>query len=171
MQYAIGFLFIIVALRPDLFSYLSYKSIYSAVSEFFPDKEPNYKQVQGDTEWAKMPDEQQVSKSSISQNYRYTDKQIGNAKDRVLREKKAQQWLTQEEIDQILTPEPEKETVTKPKIPTRTVYEIELFSGGVILTDNAVVTPEKVTYRSPKGLTVSINKYEIRSMKKLKVRR
>lgn len=48
-------------------------------------------------------------------------------------------------------------------------YEIELFSGGRISTDNVTITNKEVTYISDKGLVVSLNREEVKTMKKIKV--
>ncbi len=49
------------------------------------------------------------------------------------------------------------------------LYEIELFSGGRISTDNVIITNKEVTYRSDKGLIVSLNREEVKTMKKTKL--
>jgi hypothetical protein len=49
------------------------------------------------------------------------------------------------------------------------LYEIELFSGGRISTDNVTITSKEVTYRSDKGLIVSLNREEVKTMKKIKL--
>ncbi|MDJ0623281.1 MAG: nuclease-related domain-containing protein [Desulfocapsaceae bacterium] len=49
------------------------------------------------------------------------------------------------------------------------IYQIELFSGGMITTDNATIKSDKITYTDKKGFIVSINKEEIRTLKKVKV--
>lgn len=48
------------------------------------------------------------------------------------------------------------------------VFEIELLSGGLITTDNATLEDDTVTFTDKKGFVVSINKDEIRTMKKVK---
>ncbi len=46
------------------------------------------------------------------------------------------------------------------------LYEIELFSGGWIYTDNLTITDEEITYISGKGLIVSLNRDEVKTMRK-----
>jgi len=48
-------------------------------------------------------------------------------------------------------------------------YEIEFFSGGRISTDNVTITNKEVTYITDKGLIVSLNREEIKTMKKIKL--
>lgn len=47
-------------------------------------------------------------------------------------------------------------------------YEIELFSGGKIYTDNAEIIENNIRYKSKNGMIISINKEEIKRMKKVK---
>ena len=49
------------------------------------------------------------------------------------------------------------------------LYEIELFSGGRISTDNVIITQKEITFKSDKGLIVSLNREEVKSMKKIKL--
>jgi hypothetical protein len=44
-------------------------------------------------------------------------------------------------------------------------YKIELFSGGTIYTDNADIKEDVITYKSNRGLVISIDRDEIKSMK------
>ena len=48
-----------------------------------------------------------------------------------------------------------------------TSYEIHLFSGGKIYTDNAKITDTKVIYKNKRGVVVSIDIDEIETMKKI----
>lgn len=49
------------------------------------------------------------------------------------------------------------------------LYEIELVTGGWVYTDNAEVTDEKITYTSANGIVVSVNRDEVKTMKRVKV--
>lgn len=46
-------------------------------------------------------------------------------------------------------------------------YEIKLYSGGVIYTDNAKIVGNTITYVDGNGVTVSIRKDEVQSLKKI----
>jgi len=48
-------------------------------------------------------------------------------------------------------------------------YDIELFSGGFITTDNLTLTNNEVTFKSSKGLVVTLNREDVKSMKKIKL--
>jgi len=48
-------------------------------------------------------------------------------------------------------------------------YEIEFFSGGRISTNNVTITNKEVTYISDKGLVISLNREEVKTMKKIKL--
>ncbi len=49
------------------------------------------------------------------------------------------------------------------------LYEIELFSGGRISTDNVTITNKEITYKSDKGLIVSLNREEVKAIKRIKL--
>lgn len=48
-------------------------------------------------------------------------------------------------------------------------YEIELYSGGKIYIDNADIGKDAIRYRSDRGLLISLNRKEIKTMKRVKV--
>jgi restriction system protein len=48
-------------------------------------------------------------------------------------------------------------------------YDIELFSGGFITTDNLTLTNNEVTFKNSKGLVVTLNREDVKSMKKIKL--
>ena len=48
-------------------------------------------------------------------------------------------------------------------------YEIMLFSGGKIYTDNAEIGENYVKYESRRGLIISLNRDEIKSMKRVRL--
>ncbi len=85
----------------------------------------------------------------------FTDEQVQRAMAEVLNEKKNEQL-------KITTPGNEEEK-------RNYLYEIELFNGGWVYTDNAEVTDEKITYTSATGIVVSVNRDEVKTMKKIKV--
>jgi restriction system protein len=99
-----------------------------------------------------------ISKPSIStdtKDMRFTDGQVKNAKEEVIREKRNQQFQKIETVD---NGKNEKYN-----------YEIELFSGGMIRSDNIEITNEKITYKSENGLVVSLNKDEVKTINKTRV--
>jgi hypothetical protein len=64
---------------------------------------------------------------------------------------------------QISMPNKQKEQKGKKQ---KFLYEIDLFSGGRISTDNVIITKKEITFKSDKGLIVSLNREEVKSMKK-----
>ena len=68
-------------------------------------------------------------------------------------------------LEDILRPDGQKPA------PPRYRYEIELHSGGWIYTDNIVMEDDRVTYTSKRGLEVSINRNEIRTLKRVREKR
>jgi restriction system protein len=85
----------------------------------------------------------------------FTDDQVKRAMEAVLSEKKSEQL-------KIIKADQKGEE-------QKYLYEIELFSGGRISTDNVTITSKEVTYRSDKGLIVSLNREEVKTMKKIKL--
>lgn len=86
---------------------------------------------------------------------RFTDDQIAKAMEKVLSEKRIEQ---QKSIEDGLQEQEQKY-----------IYEVELFSGGRISTDNLTVTKKEVTFKSEKGLVVTLNREEIKTIKKIKL--
>jgi len=82
-------------------------------------------------------------------------KRLGQAVENIL------PWLNQEN---------EAGEDRKPAAP-RYRYEIALHSGGWIHTDNIVVEDERITYTTKGGLEVSIDRDEIRTLKRVKQKR
>jgi hypothetical protein len=85
----------------------------------------------------------------------FTEEQIRQAMADVLQQKRRQQ---EEKIGG------EEEAVE----PVSYRYEIELYTGGWIYTDNAAVSDEMVTYTGARGLVVSLNRDEVKSLKKVR---
>ncbi len=86
---------------------------------------------------------------------RFTDDQITRAMEEVLSEKKIEQ------LKSIKAGQKGEEQ--------KYFYEIDLFSGGRISTDNVIITNKEITYRSDKGLVVSLSREEVKTMKKVKL--
>jgi restriction system protein len=49
------------------------------------------------------------------------------------------------------------------------LYEIEFVSGGRVYTDNVKTTDKEIIYQTAQGLVVSLNKHEVKTMKKTRV--
>lgn len=94
-------------------------------------------------------------KQAEQKDGRFTDDQIATAMKKVLSEKK--------------TEKPKDDNASKKVVEQKYLYEIELFSGGLISTDNVIITNKTITYKSNKGLVVSLNREEIKTMKKIKL--
>ena len=96
-----------------------------------------------------------ASKQKGPKDFTFTGDQIKKAAEEVLSEKK------KEKLENIKAGRKGEEQKYR--------YEIELFSGGWIYADNATITDKEVTYKSNKGLIVSLNRDEVKNMKKVKV--
>jgi restriction system protein len=112
------------------------------------------------TNWPAQRDAEQPGSGTSSQKPRekeliFTEEQIRQAMADVLQQKRRQQ---EEEIGG-------EEAAVEP---VRYRYEIELHTGGWIYTDNAVVSDEMVTYTGARGLVVSLNRDEVKSLKKVR---
>jgi restriction system protein len=85
----------------------------------------------------------------------FTDNQVKKAREEVLREKTSQQF--------------KKIESGKEGEEIKYLYEIELFNGGRVHTDNVEITDKEITFKNNKGLVVSLNKDEVKTIKKTKV--
>ncbi len=94
-------------------------------------------------------------KQTEQKDVRFTDDQVTRAMEEVLSEKKSEQ------LKNIKAGQKGEEQ--------KYLYEIELFSGGRISTDNIIIRNKEITYRSDKGLVVSLNREEVKTMKKIKL--
>ena len=94
-------------------------------------------------------------KHTEQKDVRFTDDQIARAMKEVLNEKKSEQ------LKNIKAGQKGEEQ--------KYLYEIELFSGGRISTDNVIITSKEITYRSDKGLVASLSRTEVKTMKKIKL--
>jgi restriction system protein len=88
-----------------------------------------------------------------SKDLKFTGEQVKKATVEVLHQKE------QEQFKRIETDKKEKEK--------KFYYELELVSGGSIFTDNVTITKDKITYRNTRGLVVSLNKKEVKTLKKI----
>jgi hypothetical protein len=85
----------------------------------------------------------------------FTGDQVQKAAEEILREKSREQFINIE-----MTKEGEEKNY---------LYEIELVSGGRVYADNVKITDNKINYRTNKGLAISLNKDEVKSIKKTRV--
>jgi restriction system protein len=86
----------------------------------------------------------------------FTEDQIAKAIKEVLSAKKNEQSINTEGGGQKVQEE-------------KYYYDIELYSGGLITTDNLTVTNNELTFESSKGLVVTLNREDVKSMKKIKL--
>jgi restriction system protein len=85
----------------------------------------------------------------------FTEDQIQKATEEILREKSREQFINIE--------------MSKESEETKYFYEIEFVSGGRVYADNVKITDNKINYRTKKGLAISLNKDEVKSIKKTRV--
>jgi restriction system protein len=90
-------------------------------------------------------------------NLTFTNDQIKKAKEETLREKTSEQF--------------KKIETGKEGEGGKYLYEIELLTGGRIHVDNAEITDKEITFKNNKGLVVTLNKDEVKTIKKIKVDR
>lgn len=92
------------------------------------------------------------NKQTEQKESRFTDNQVTRALKEVLRGMKSEHL---EDIN------PRQRGEAK-----KNIYEIELFSGGWIFAENVTITDKEVTFISDKGLIVSLNRDDVKSMRK-----
>ena len=86
-------------------------------------------------------------------DYNFSDDQVKRAMEEVIRQK----------IEQ---PSSINDTATD-QSEARFQFEIELHTGAIIYTDNAEIGDETVSYSSKNGLTISLNRDEIKTLKRV----
>lgn len=64
---------------------------------------------------------------------------------------------------------PEKERPEVNQAPMY-LYQIDLFSGGSIFTDNAIIEGDTITYTGDNGLVVSLKRDQVKTMKKIRIK-
>ena len=145
----IGLLFFAVCcslLYPEL-STSFYSILPSRIKEFLPDGQ-QYLDTRNTQ--ISMP-----FKLKKQEDGRFTDDQVRRAMEDVLNEKK------NEQLQKINAGQKGKEQ--------NYLYEIELFSGGRFSTTNVIITDKEITYKSDRGLIVSLKKAEVKTLKKIKL--
>ena len=159
--------FVLVFLRPDLFSFLSYKNVYAKISNLFPKKDiPISKDfsikpsVLPKAPKPSTPSQTQIAPkqySPVSRSQPYP------------KQKQYNQHKSYPSSPAQTQPAPQKETLSPDLY--KNIYEIVLLTGRKILTENAMVTDEKVSYQTESGDIVTVNRYEVKTMKRYKVKR
>jgi len=99
---------------------------------------------------------QQQSTSSEPKEYEFSADQVKRAMEEVLRQKTDQSDAGKEESAEQSEP--------------RYQFEIELHTGAKIFTDNAEIGNDSVSYTSKNGLIISLNRDEIKTMKKVLIK-
>jgi len=126
-------------------------SFHSTLSDQIKRFHPNYQEH-------RIPDNTQTgrqSKHAEGTDTNFTDIQIKHAMEEVINKKRRQQF-------EISAADSDGEEGNY-------LYEIQLFSGAWIYTDNAKITDKKITYKSAGGIVVSIDRFEVKTMKKRKI--
>ncbi len=143
----VGLIVVIVFFSASLFFNMG-TSFYSTFSNHFKEFSPKLQ----DNQKVKSTNSSSSTMKTESTDLTFTDEQVQKAMEEVLNQKKNEQL-------KILQTGQEGEKNSY-------LFEIELFSGGWVYTDNVEVTDEKITYISPKGIVVSVNRDEVKTIKK-----
>jgi restriction system protein len=126
-------------------------SIYSTwstqIKEFFP----HFQEHHGTNDTQTGKPIKQTERKDLS----FTDDQVQKATEEILREKSREQFISIE--------------MTKESEEKKYLYEIEFVSGGRVYSDNVKTTDKEIIYQTAQGLVVSLNKLEVKTMKKTRV--
>jgi hypothetical protein len=126
-------------------------SIYSTwstqIKEFFP----HFQEHRGTNDTQTGKPIKQTERKDLS----FTDDQVQKAAEEILREKSREQFISIE--------------MTKESEEKKYLYEIEFVSGGRVYSDNVKTTDKEIIYQTAQGLVVSLNKLEVKTMKKTRV--
>jgi hypothetical protein len=146
--------FSFVYFRPDLFLFLSYSKIYQTISEYFPEKNEDLHQIGPSTT------SHSLVLSTESQDYNFSPDQVSRAKRNVIE--------TQRNKSNFIGKENLKDnSPIKSFKDNKHRYEIELSSGRYVYADSVIVSDDKITFENKRGLVVSVNRNEVKTMKRL----
>jgi hypothetical protein len=123
-------------------------SIYATWSTQIKGFFPHFQEHRGTKDTQAGKPIKQTERKDLS----FTDDQVQKATEEILREKSREQFINIE--------------MTKESEEKKYLYEIEFVSGGRVYTDNVKITDNKINYRTHKGLAISLNKDEVKSIKK-----
>ncbi|MCP3888289.1 MAG: hypothetical protein GY702_05375 [Desulfobulbaceae bacterium] len=149
-----GCVFALVYIRPDLFSFLSYSKIYQTNNDHFPDKNENQYQI-GPNSTSRPSDS-----STEPRDYKFSPEQVSRARRTVLQtEKNKSNFVGKKNLKENFPIKSFKDNKHR--------YEIELSSGRFVYADSVIVTDDKITFENIKGLVVSVDRSDVKTLKKL----
>lgn len=126
------------------------QNIISSVRKHFPPKN-----VLVDIEPHSTPLPKTDYKEPETKEFKFSDEQVRKEMEKLVLEKKHQQ--------------PTSKNTSEEPAEVKYEYEVELYNGGWVYTDNAKIKGDKITYTNGNGLVVSINRDEIKSIKRTKI--
>ncbi len=152
----IGLAFVLIIIRPDLFPYLQYSSVYKLFSKTFPEHHlAKFKEKQP------LPGKSTPAQKPPVQEYQVTDFQSNNLKRPAL-VNKTQQHQAREKTPTAMA----SYAIMKD---TDSWYIIELQSGETIVTQQATVTKDWVSILGSNGKERRINRSEVKNYNKTKL--
>lgn len=160
----IGLAFVLIIIRPDLFPYLQYSSVYNLFSKTFPEKHlDKFKEKQplppistGAEKGKRTP----AQKPPV-QAYQVTDSQRNNLKRQAIVNKPQQQQAREKTPTAMASYAIMKDTDSW--------HIIELQSGETIITQQATVTKDWISILGSNGKERRINRNEMKNYKKTKL--
>lgn len=155
---------------PNLYKLLSTSRFLAKMSKYLEEKEDTTQPRSESSGDQTIP--QPADDGPNIKEYEFSSQSIENAKERVLRERNRQYW-TQEEIDRIVKPRTNtgNDAGPEPGSESSYFYEIELVSGGRIITDDILMKDGVIEYSNSSGLVVTVGKNEVKTIKRLKTTR
>jgi hypothetical protein len=162
----LGCSFLLGHIWPDKYPHLTVPFIKSVVKHFLPvpDDDSGDSHHPGQTVPGARP-ERIVQKP---QHHEYSRADIEEAKREVLLKQRIES-NRQQVIEKVERDKPSVAVKDEEAVPIRYSYEIELYSGGRIYTDNALMSEDKVSFMDAGGLWVSIDKSEVRKMTRTRI--
>ena len=141
----------LIYFRPNVFPSLTHSTIYQTLSRYLPESDaivPLNKP---------MAPEQVGGSDGKVKEYTFSQEQIDKAKYEVNKSKK--------EMGLSNNPPAQIKFNTSDE-PIRYRYEIEFVSGGRVYSENVRMSGDTLTFENNKGLVVSVNKNDIKTMKR-----
>ncbi|WP_163336173.1 hypothetical protein [Desulfopila sp. IMCC35008] len=162
----VGCIFLLGHQWPYKYPYFTVSFLQSVMHDYFPRMGNGNSAYEEAGPPAVAVDREQTDGGPIHREYNEAD--IEQAKREVLLQRRVE-LNRQRVLNKVERNEPPVATKTEEAAVPRYRYEIELFSGSRIFTDNAVMSKDTVSFEDSGGLWVSIDKNEVKKMTRTRI--
>lgn len=162
----VGSTFLLGYFWPYTYPYFTVPVIQAALQKYLPTRDSGArKKRQSEVKSAVVENEKIITQPAHRE---YGKAEIERAKREVLLKRRVE-WNKQQVVEKAGREEPTVAVQEEGVAPPSYRYEIELFSGGRISTDNAVMKEDTVSFEDSGGLWISIDKNEVKKMTRTRI--